>query len=93
MYIDAVAKSVTLYLRHYVYNIILKIKQLYIASGPLPPLPPAKYSECAPGVQVSVCVCVCVCNNETLTEKKTPVHPARKDQRSHSFMCKVNSIP
>jgi hypothetical protein len=51
MYINAVAKSVMLYLRHDFYNIIFNIKyKLYIASGSVPPPPPAprKNSGCTP---------------------------------------------
>jgi hypothetical protein len=41
MYINAVANSAMLYLRHYFYNIIFNIKhKLYIASGSAPPPPP-----------------------------------------------------
>jgi hypothetical protein len=41
MYINSVANSVMLYLQHYFYNIIFKIKhKLCIASGAAPPPPP-----------------------------------------------------
>jgi hypothetical protein len=53
MYIDAVANSVLLYLRHDFYNIIFKIKhKLYIASGsgptPHPTPSPMKNFRYAP---------------------------------------------
>jgi hypothetical protein len=44
MYINAVADSVMLYLRHDFYNTIFKIKRnVYIASGLPPPSPNEKF--------------------------------------------------
>jgi hypothetical protein len=48
MHINAIADSIVLYLCHDFYNIILKIKKLYIALGSAPPPPPRKNSGCTP---------------------------------------------
>jgi hypothetical protein len=65
MYINAVAKSVVLYLQHDFYNIIFKITyKLYIASGSPPPPPPDQEKIIVAHV---VCICIVFLNGDPLS--------------------------